>query len=187
MSYKTLKFEIRGVAPLLMHSGQLSDPLNDWSRAMKRVTGKRVKTEADYAELARLEWYGSLYLENGQPCIPGHVLEAAIVTAARKNKQGKQAQAGIICPKNYALRYKDEGSLEELWSAKNHRLTVSVRIGTNRVMRTRPMFDDWSADIEVMYDPSQLNEQDVCEMVTVCGDMGLMDWRPKFGRFEVVG
>ncbi len=36
------------------------------------------KTEADHAEMARLEWYGSLYLQDSKPRIPGEMKEAAI-------------------------------------------------------------------------------------------------------------
>ena len=187
MSYKTLKFKIAGVSPLLMHNGQLSDPSNDWSKAIKRISGKRAKTDADFEEMSRLEWYGSLYTDGGAPCIPGFVLEAAITSAARKSKRGKQAQAGIICPGNYPLHYKGEAPLDELWGAANHRLKIPVRVGQARVIRTRPKFDEWSAEIEIMYDPQQLNEQDVREILAICGEgIGLGDWRPKFGRFEVV-
>ncbi len=187
MSYKSLRFKIAGVSPLLMHNGQLSDPLNEWSKAMKRVSGKRAKTDADLEELSRLEWYGSLYTEGGLPCLPGYVIEAAITNAARKSKRGKQAQAGVICPGNYPLMYDAMGTLDELWGAANHRLKVPVRVGQARVIRTRPKFDNWSAEIEVMYDPSQLNDQDIREILVICGEaVGLGDWRPKFGRFDVV-
>lgn len=187
VSYKSLKFKIVGVAPLVMHNGQLSDPSNDWSKAIKRISGKRSKTDADFEEMSRLEWYGGLYTDGGKPCLPGFVVEAALTNAARKSKRGKQAQAGIICPGNYELRYDDEGPLDALWGQANHRLKLPVRVGQARVIRTRPKFDGWSAEIEVMFDPSQLNEQDVREIMVVCGDsIGLGDWRPKFGRFEVV-
>ena len=55
------KFRLTSVAPLLMHNGQLSDPLNPWAQAIKRITDKRKKTLADLEEVGRLEWYGGLY------------------------------------------------------------------------------------------------------------------------------
>jgi len=76
-----------------MHNGQLADPSNWYSRAIKAISGKRGKTEADYQEMARLEWMGSLYLAQGVPCIPGYVLEATLIGrggAARKEKMGRQ-------------------------------------------------------------------------------------------------
>jgi hypothetical protein len=187
MSYKSLRFKIAGVSPLLPHNGQLADPLNEFTRALKRVSGKRAKTDADHEEMARLEWYGSLYLEGGEPCLPGFLIESAMVNAARKSKRGKQAQAGVICPGNYKLAFDGQAPLDQLWAGKGHSLRVLVRVGNARVMRTRPKFENWSSEIELMYDPLQLNEPDVREIMVICGDaIGLCDWRPKFGRFEVV-
>lgn len=186
MAHKSLTFKIVGASPLLMHNGQLADPLNSFSRKMKEVSGKRMKTDADFEELARLEWHGSLYLSNGKPCIPGYVLEATLIDAARKRKRGKQAQAGIICPDNYDLIYDGGAPIEQLWVNPDYRLTVGARIQRNRIMRTRPKFNEWSAKIEVRYDPLMLNEGEIKQIVQLAGEeVGLMDWRPKFGRFSI--
>lgn len=186
MAYKTLSFKITGVAPLLMHNGQLANPLNEFSKQMKKISSKRDKTDADFEELARLEWYGSLYLSDGKPCLPGEILEAAFLTAAKKQKRGKQAQAGIICPKSYPLVYDGKRKPEELWADPEYRWTVGARVQQNRVMRTRPIFREWSCKIELQYDDSLLNEEEVNHLVRVAGEIvGVGDWRPKFGRFKV--
>lgn len=187
MAHKVLNFKIRSESPLLMHSGQMADPLNEFSKRLKAITGKRDKTEADFEEMSRLEWYGSLYLENEKPCIPGFVLEAAFINAARRNKRGKQAQAGILCPDNYILHFPEEKNTLEEMRLNGCRLVARARIGQASVMRTRPKFDNWTADIEVRYDPLMLNEQAIKDIVRIAGEeIGLMDWRPKFGRFSVV-
>lgn len=58
-----IKFRItlHGINPLLMHNSRLSNPLDPNAKAMKKVSGKRQKTDEDHAELARLEHAGSLY------------------------------------------------------------------------------------------------------------------------------
>lgn len=186
MAYKTLSFKITGVAPLLMHNGQLVDPTNDFSKHMKKISSKRDKTDADLEELARLEWHGSLYLSDGKPCLPGEVLEAAFVVAAKKQKKGKQAQAGILCPRSYPLTYDGPRKLDKLWLDRQFRLTVGARVQQNRVMRTRPIFRKWSCEIQVQYDDSLLNEEEVRNIVRVTGEIvGVGDWRPKYGRFNV--
>jgi hypothetical protein len=171
----------------ICHNGQLADPLNDIARQMKKISSKRDKTDADLEELARLEWHGSLYLDgNQQPCLSGEMLEAAFVQAAKRQKRGKQAQAGIMCPSNYPLEYDGPSHLDELWQLPEFRLTVGVRVKSNRVMRTRPRFLTWAATIEVQYDPTLLNENEVREIVRRTGsEIGLGDWRPRFGRFQV--
>jgi hypothetical protein len=186
MAYKTLSFKITGVAPLLMHNGQLADPMNEFSKQMKKISNKRDKTEADFEELARLEWMGSLYLLEGKPCLPGEILEAAFLTAAKKQKKGKQAQAGIFCNHSYQLIFDGARKPDQLWSDPQYRLRATARVQQNRVMRTRPIFREWSCKIQVEYDDSLLNEEEVKYIVRVTGEIvGVGDWRPKYGRFKV--
>jgi hypothetical protein len=184
--YKSLKFKITGVAPLICHNGQTADPLNRFAKAMKRISEKKPKTEADYEELAKIEWTAGLYAKDGIPVIPGTVLEAALAVGARRTKKGKAVQAGVVCPSDYPIIYTGPAGLDALWADENFRLTVGVRVQRNRVMRTRPIFRDWACEFDVRYDPAQLNESDVKEIVKRTGDeIGLCDWRPKFGRFTV--
>src|SRR5688572_28760874 len=105
MNYETSKFRIRGVVPLVMHNGQLADPLNSYTKELKKVSGKRSKTEADHEQMGKLEWYGSLYLHNGAPCLPGEVIEAAFIEAAKKGKRGPQAKAGVISDGFWPIEY----------------------------------------------------------------------------------
>lgn len=186
MSHRSLTFKIQGVSPLLMHNGRLADPMNEFARSLKAITGKRDKTDADYEEMARVEWYGGMYTDNGKPCIPGEVIEAVLITAAKKTKRGKQVMGGLYCPENALLEFDGPQDLEERWADANSRLTCGCKIGKNRVMRTRPRFNEWALEFTVMYDPHQLNESAIKEIVNTAGEMGLCDWRPKFGRFVVV-
>ena len=80
--------------------------MDAFARQMKQISGKRDKTEADFMELARVEWFGGLCVDDQQrPCIPGEVVEATLINAAKKIKRGKQAQAGMMCPGNFPLIY----------------------------------------------------------------------------------
>jgi hypothetical protein len=184
--YDRLTLRIKSVSPLVMHNGQLADQLNPIVRAMKRVSGKRAKTDADYEQMAKLEFLGSLYLSGGEPCIPGHIFEACLTSAAKKGRRGMQAKAGIICDGNFALEYIGPRSPEALWSDDRFRLVAGVRVGQARVMRTRPIFRDWSCTILVDYLPDQLNAREIVDFAATAGRVvGLCDWRPKFGRFNV--
>lgn len=183
--YRRLRLRITGVSPLLMHSGALASPMNPIAREMKAVSSKRAKTDADFEELARLEFLGSLYLSGGEPCIPGEVFETCLVQAAKKARRGAPAKAGIICDGNFALDYDGPRTPHELWAEERFRFVAGVRIGA-RVMRTRPRFDRWEATIDVDYLPDQINEREVLEFSVVAGrTIGIGDWRPRFGRFTV--
>jgi hypothetical protein len=188
--YQVNQYKITGASPLLMHNGQLADPLNEHAQAMKKISGKRDKTEADFAELARLEWFGGLYLEEGKPCLPGEVIEATFAMGSRKRKKGKQAQAGVFCDKNFPLLYNGSSDkkidLQKMWESGEYRLSVPVVISRSRVIRTRPRFEEWSSLIELNFDDTMLNPTEVLDILKICGEqIGLCDWRPKFGRFIV--
>jgi hypothetical protein len=184
MSYHRLNFRLTGVSPLVMHNGRLANPLDPMAKALKAVSGKRAKTDADFEEMARIEFLGGLYVGDDGPCIPGELIEALLIAAAKKSKRGPQAKAGLLSDGNHRLSYDGPREAAELWADAKFRLVAGVRVGQARVMRTRPVFRDWSAEIFVDYLPGQLNPAEVAEMVRTAGEIvGLGDWRPRFGRF----
>jgi len=184
---ESLKFRIEGVSPLVMHNGRLADPLDEYVRKIKEVSGKRMKTDADHEEMARLEWYGGLYLKDGRPCIPGFVMEATLIGkggAARKMKMGKQAAAALIVENDAPLEYAGPKDPTALWQDTQYRLRTKVNINGSSVIRTRPIFFPWAAEIEILFLPELLNRDMVIQWMDIAGsESGLMDWRPKFGRF----
>lgn len=184
--YQQYQCRITGATPLLMHNGLLADPCNEIAKMMKAISGKRDKTEADFAELSRLEWFGGLYVHDGRPVLPGEMIEAMALEAAKKKKKGIQAKAGLIVPGNAILEYEGPQEVDEMWKSGKFLHKVGVRIQKNKVIRTRPIFHTWAATLDIHYLPSLLNKSDVEGFIEVAGQIvGLGDWRPKFGRFSV--
>lgn len=178
--------QITGVAPLILHNGQLADPLNYYAKEMKKVSSKRNKTDADLEELAHLEWLGALYLSDGKVCLPGEVIEAHLVDAAKKSRKGPQAKSALFCDGMFPLQYDGPESPQELWEEPEFRLTTGVRIQRSRIMRTRPIFREWALNLTIDYNPSQLNAADIQGFLTVGGEqIGMCDWRPRFGRYTL--
>jgi len=187
MSYQELRFTITGTAPLILHNGQTADPLNSFSKSIAEIAGKRKKTDADHQEMARREWYAGLYLSNGEPCIPFQMLESGLVAGAKREKRGPAAKAGIVVEQHARLEYKGPRSPDDLWKDETFRLRVPVKVGTARVMRTRPFFPEWSAELVINFLTDHLNANDVRSFLVSLGNsIGLGDWRPRFGRFVVV-
>lgn len=185
-AYKELSFKIIGVAPLLMHSGQLVDPLNPHSRSIAEITKKRKKTDADHEEMGRREFFGALYVSGGEPCIPGEMVEAALIKGAMKEKRGPAAKAGLLVENNARLEYDGPRDPKVLWEDPRFRLRVAVKVGQSKVMRTRPRFEGWSATISIKFLPSLLNAREVRDFLVTAGEqIGIGDWRPRFGRFVV--
>lgn len=185
--WKSLNVRLVGATPLLMHNGQLADPLNPFARAIKEVAARRRKSDSDHEELGRLEFLGGLWLgEDGAPCLPGEAVEACIIDGARKSREGKQASATILVEQNAPLLFCGPRSPAALWADKTFCLRVPARVGAARVMRTRPKFTSWSAEVAVQFNTDLLNQSQVLKWLQVAGEqVGLGDWRPRFGRFSV--
>jgi len=169
-----------------MHNGQTADPLNKFAKAMKEISGKRKKTEADFIELARIEYFAGLYIDKDGPIIPSVMLEAMITKGAAKAKNSKLAEAGVIVDQHGYLEYDGPRTPEELVADDRFRLTVPVRIGQQKVIRTRPIFRQWAADIEIKYLDDIINERDLLTALRAAGTyVGIGDWRPRNGRFAL--
>ena len=181
---QTAKYQLTGVSPLLQHNGQLADPLNAFSRALKEVTGKRNKTDADHEEASKLEWFGSLYTENGRIVVPGMCATATLINAAKKRKKGVQAKAGLLCETNFVVEYDGPEDLDLLWADERFRDRTLMRVSGSGVMRTRPKFMPWATIIEVKFNDQMLNPKDIDLIVEIAGEqIGLCEGRPRFGRF----
>lgn len=188
MAHQRLTVAIVGLSPLLQHNGQLADPINKFVKAMKAITGKKKKTEEDHAELARLEWNGSLYVDNeGNLILPSSLIEASIHEGAKKSKLGKTFKSSVFVNDDAIVDFGSKKKIVDLWGDDQYRDTRGVRVGMSRVMRTRPIFRNWKCTFEVMYDDEQVNLDDVKRAIQdAASKVGVGDFRPKFGRFEVV-
>jgi hypothetical protein len=185
MTWKNAQYKLTSLAQLVMHNGQLADPTNRWAKSLKQITSKRNKTDADYEEMARIEFLGGLYLSEDGPIIPAHAIESTLVNAAKKRKEGVIAKSGMFCDAHARLEYDGPRIAEELWKDGGFKASNLVRVDRARVMRTRPCFKEWSTVISVTYDDEQLNLATLDEWVKIAGSIiGLLEWRPKFGRFE---
>src|SRR5258708_203718 len=186
MDTESIALKIIGTKRLLMHSGRLADPLDPASKALAKLTAKSLRTEADHEEIGRTEWHGGLWLDGGRPCLPAECLMATFVGAAKTRKRGSVAPAGLVVEKNAPLAYDGPLDMDELWEHPAFRLRTSVRIRGNRTMRTRPMFNDWSAEFVAHYLPSLIDREEVVELYRIAGFMlGVGDWRPVNGTFDV--
>jgi hypothetical protein len=188
MTMAELKVRITGKAPLLLHNGRLADPTDEVAREMKKITAKRTKTDEDHLELSRLEFTGGLYTdENGEPCIPGEVLESCLKSGAKVAKNGKKIEAGaFVSEYNVPLQYPGPRDADALWADKRFVHRSGVKVGQARVMRTRPKFDKWACEFTVEYQPEVINREEVVRALEDAGNLkGLCDYRPRHGRFNV--
>ena len=183
-----LKVSVKGVTPLLMHNRQLANPLNKYAKAIKEYSSKRKKTDADYAEMSRLEWFGGLHVDKDmRPCIPGEVVESTLAESAKKLRLGKDAKAGVFSDGAWPLKFKGPKTLDELFADERFVDVRGVRVQQSVVMRTRPIFYDWSVDFDLCFEDELFNRGTIDQLLKIAGQrIGFLDYRPKFGRFDVV-
>lgn len=177
---------LTGTEPLLMHNARLADPLDPATKALRAVSSKRVKTDDDREEMARLEFIGGLYLDpDVGPYVPGENIERCLVDGGKITKSGRKVTQGVFVKTNInPIAYPGPRDPEGLWADVNFRLVKSVKVTTSRVMRTRPMFRQWKLDAEGVLDTAVLSLEDLRSIAETAGSrIGLGDYRPRYGRF----
>jgi hypothetical protein len=186
MAWKTKKYHLTGVSPLIQHSGRTADPSNEFAKSLKRVSSKRKKVDADYELMSEIEFKAGLYMNEEGPVLPPDNIETMIIEGARKDREGKVATSGMFVEKAARLEYDGPRTDAELWADKRFVFTKLVRVQRARVVRTRPVFHNWSATIEVNYEDTLVNETQLDRWVATAGmQIGIGDWRPRYGRFDV--
>ena len=186
MKTKKMKFRLESTCPLLMHNGQMADPMNGITKKLKKISAKRSKTDADFKAMSHLEFLGSLYLnEQKEPVIPAHVISAAIVNGAKAEKLGASFKRAMWCEGNFPLEYEGSKNPETMWESDNFKNIVGVKIGQSRIMRTRVEFIKWAATVIVNYFDELEDEQIISAVERAGVVIGIMDRRPAWGRFEV--
>ena len=180
--------DITGTSALLMHNARLADPLDPITKEKAKVSSKRKKTEEDQELLSHLEWQGGLYWHDAVgPYLPGDNVFKSLIEAARKSKDGKRVEQGLLITTDQnPLVYDGPRTLDGMWEDKRfvHRCTVKQQM--SRIVRTRPIFHSWRTQVEGRFDDSVLNAEDVESFAEIAGKyIGVGDWRPKHGRFDV--
>lgn len=186
MAWQTASYKLTSQAPLLMHNGQTADPRNKFAKLLKQISSKRKKTDADLDEMARIEFMAGLYMGEEGPILPSFVLDSLIINAAKKFREGTLAKSACFSSGHAQLVYDGPKTPDELWADETFQFSALVRIGQSRVPRMRPIFNKWSAIVTVQFEDSLVNKARVDEWMETAGiQVGLGDWRPQYGRFDV--
>ena len=170
---KEITVKIRGTCDYLQHK-----------RPAEEVDKSQRSGEVDYSE----EWKATLYHDEEVGCyIPSKQLRAALVKAAVnfkiKGKMGKTfkdlVNATIELDPDKISLYKDEPDyVHEEW----------VKVQRNQIMRKRPAFKKgWEINFTLLVLDEQTPTERLREILEFAGKfVGIGDWRPHFGRFEII-
>jgi hypothetical protein len=199
-----LKVTLRGIAPLLTHNGMLVDPRNVFTREIDAAQKayKKAKSDAAFDALAKVEWLGGLYTDapitftrdgntvevktDANIGLIGEQIERSIIKAVGV-KEVRAFKAGVIVEGFFPLIVGGKKmTVQRSFGDARFALTVPAKIGMAKVMRTRPHFPEWEIEAVVNYNDALIKKRDLQDAIVRAGQtIGVGDWRPKFGRFEV--
>jgi len=186
MAWQTLQFRLTSSCPMLMHNGQTADPLNKWSKLIKKISGKRAKTDEDHERISYLEFMAGLYMSEDGPILPSYLIDAVIIKGANLSKEGTLAKSGMFAPTYAVLEYEGPRVAEELWEHGGFTDRQPARVSGARIIRTRPIFRQWSTIVTVNVEPEIINPSLISDWLITAGKrIGVGDWRPQHGRFTV--
>jgi hypothetical protein len=185
---------------LVLHNERLADPLDPVTRLLASLTRKRNKTETDHAEIARVEFYGGLYMsepitaEDGDvvvpagsvPVVPAWNVLRCLQDGAKRHKRGPDVLRGVHPLSDDApISYDGPTNAVELWTAGRFALRKGVGVQRSRTIRTRPIFTEWQLHLEVEVDPVVFDLDTLQTFWTDAGRYcGLGEMRPVYGRFR---
>jgi hypothetical protein len=178
---QTFKATLTGTAPLIMHNERLANPRDPHTRALKELTSVRSKTDEVLADIQKTEWRGGLYEFNKRAVVP------AANVLARKLKQGKAIASSVFSlDAFYVLTYDGPTDFEALYDDGRFSDYRSVGVNQSRVMRSRPIFPEWSIKISLEFDADVVTPEVLSQSLDIAGrQIGLCDHRPQYGRFVV--
>jgi hypothetical protein len=189
-----IQVRIVGTAPLLMHNGQLADPLNSWTQRIKEITGKNSKkrTDNDILLMRELEWNGGMYHDDQiGPFIPSELIEGVLRDGAKKYKKGLANDIVMgtqVDEAQIPLEYQGPRDRTSLYGdAKFVDVRGAKLKKSATVIRIRPKFPyPWFASFTLLYVKSTVGFADLGKALVAGGTfVGIGDYRPKFGRFTV--
>jgi len=163
---------IRGTSPLLQHK---------FSEEEKPTTKKGGQVYDNQADAEKC-----LYKDkDGKICQPALHIESAMIKAATNYKipgLGKKTfkdafKGGIFVEPSMIPHKNDKWELD----------LQGVVISRSRITRARPRFDDWELEFAILNRDERITPEIVKQVLEDAGKfVGIGDFRPRFGRFEVI-
>lgn len=176
---QTATFRIIGTAPLVQakFSQKAKEMMMATQAAGSQAKSKKVREAKDFdatcdgsVHYSRENWVG----------IPAGAFRAAMISACRLvGFKMTLAKLSLFIEADGFDR--DEGTpLVKLIANKYRRVDLHVRNATGVIdIRSRPMWDEWQADVKVRYDADQFSLTDVSNLMARVGQqVGLCEGRP---------
>ena len=187
---KKLHITLKGTNTLLMHSPKAVNPLHPLAIELRKYTSKRKKTDDDLMKISDLEWEAGLYYDEDNGLhITMECLMKTLVNGAKLFKAGKDIERyvypiGVAAPLNIGVPF----DFEKMRKDMKYRDVRSAVVSRQRINRTRPRFDVWSCEFDILFDETHIDVAIIARAFENAGEyIGLCDGRSLgYGRFATV-
>lgn len=187
---KKLHVTLKGLNTLMMHSPKTVNPLHPLAIEIKKYTSKRKKTEDDLLKISELEWESGLYYDDNNGLhIPVECLQKTLEGGAKMFKAGKDIQRyvqfdGVAAPLDIGVPF----DLDRMRHDMKYYDVRAVAVMRSRVIRTRPRFDVWRCEFDILIDEEHIDVETVARAFDNAGRyVGLCEARTLgYGRFATV-
>lgn len=166
-----ISVEVRGIAPLVQ---------NKFIEDKSETSRRKQKTYDDNEELEK-RTYKNNKGELIQPAI--HIKSSMVKSATAFKFEGKKTykdiiRAGIIIDPSEIVHLNQKYEIDKR----------SVVIQRSRIMRVRPILNEWGLKFKIInLQPENLSKKVIKDILTDSGKYtGIGDMRPEYGRFEIV-
>lgn len=184
---KKLHVTLNGTSPLVEHSPKCVNPLHPIAKEMKKYTSKKKKTEEDLQTISDLEWEAGVYWDdNIGLVIPNECLAATFLAGAKMNKNGSAFQKYVHIIDSLApLDIGETQDYDTMKTDPRFRDVRSVCVMRARVVRTRPRFNTWRTEFDMMFDENKIDSDVIALAIENAGNyVGLCEMRDMgYGRF----
>ena len=193
--FRNYKVTWTGLKPLVLHNIRLANPYDAITKRVAELVQivKKDSTQKNLDELIHTEWLGGLYLDaQMRPVVMSNAIRACIAAKSYPTVRGgkdtvKAAITVLECP---LIRHGIQGmnTAKDIWDRSmkesgKYLLYVPVTVNNNVVMRSRPMFPEWSIQFHMTVNSAVLDHSTLERLMDMAGDNGLYDYRPDYGQF----
>ncbi len=182
---KTIRVEIRGVTPLLIH--RFNEDAES-SKKTRRVEATNRDPRDEATKNAYIAPDGTFYFSAFS--IPGSMGNAG----SSHKSTGSRKSLRYVVPSAVRMLSDKVTILNGAGPAKSFEVDsrpVTIPATKGRIMRHRPRFDQWGAEFDILLDDQLLSPEMAQQLLTEAGQsIGIGDFRPEkrgpFGTFRVI-
>lgn len=172
----TINVTIEGLTPLLVNRFHeaAAEEATSGTRSRKERPGPDEDAES------------RLYKNGNGPFFPAENIRQSMIGAASRHKIGRRAATTDMAAAVYLSPF--ELPLTGDWHTDSRAIVIPATKG--RILRHRPMFDQWAIDFQIQIDNDLVSESLVRNILEDAGKLvGVGDFRPArkgpYGRFSV--